>query len=137
MQSEALYIPGQLQRAADLPAQNNKSSGAPAGGAGPEGGSDAALALGQGEDLLLDAVAHEQAQQPQGSARAGRGTQQVRAAERLHVRLGVPVGIQDDDRADCGQVDAQAARARRQQEQKRFAANAQHIYLSAPACLQG
>ena len=46
----------------------------------------------------------------------------MRAAQRLQVCPGVPVGVEDDDRRDGGQVDAQPARPRREKKQERFAA---------------
>ena len=46
----------------------------------------------------------------------------VRARHRLHVVLRVPVGVEDDARVGGDQVDAEAARARREQEGERLAA---------------
>ena len=58
---------------------------------------NASSALGQHEDTLLHAVAHEQAQQAQRGVWAAQAAQGVGASQGLHVSARVPIRIQHDD----------------------------------------
>ena len=63
-------------------------------------------------DLLLDGAGREQAVDGDRSVLPDA----PRAFPRLHVRAGVPVGVEDEHAVGAGQVDAETTHTRRQQE---------------------